>query len=165
MENQSTQMEVREMQVAIMAADGVDENSLFKMKQALENKGLHTKIISTTNQIISSSKGKEIKVDQSVFSSFSVDFDAVYVPGGEDSIFTLQTEPVIIQFINEVYKSSKPIAVDGEGEQLLYITAAGKELNNGTLEGVFVNRGSREFVKAIGQQELWLVEKNHRISA
>jgi len=164
MENQIKMEQVRGKQVAIVAADGVDESSLFKMKSALEEKGLQTKIISTQQGAINSSKGKQIKVDQNFVTTFPVDFDAVYVPGGEDSIFALQMEPGVIRFINDAYKSSKPIAVDGEGEELLYITAAGSELNNGKAEGIFVNRTSRDFVKAISQQDVWQGDK-HRISA
>jgi len=164
MESQLKTEQARERQVAIVAADGVDEGSLFKMKNALEEKGLQTQIISIQRGAISSSKGKEIKVDQSFINAFPIDFDAVYVPGGEDSIFALQMEPGVIRFINDAYKNSKPIAVDGEGEELLYITAAGTELNNGVTSGVFINRASREFVKAIAQQEVWQADK-HRISA
>ena len=157
--------QVRGMQVAIVVADGVDESSLFKMKSALEEKGLHTTIISTQLDVINTSKGKKIKVDQNFVSAFPIDFDAVYVPGGEDSIFALQMEPGVIRFINDAYKNSKPIAVDGEGEELLYITEVGSELNNGsTSSGVFINRASKEFVKAIAQHELWQADK-HRISA
>ncbi|MBC7487947.1 MAG: DJ-1/PfpI family protein [Cytophagaceae bacterium] len=164
MENQ-LRVENREKQVAIVAADGVDESSLFKMKSALEEKGLHTKIVSTQQGPICSSKGKKIEVDQIFLTAFSIDFDAVYVPGGEDSIFALQTEAGVIKFLNDAYKNSKPIAVDGEGEQLLYITAAGTELNKGTVEGIFINRASKEFVKAIGHQHFLSMEEQNRISA
>ena len=164
MENQ-LRAENRDKQVAIVAADGVDESSLFKMKSALEEKGLQTKIVSTQEGAICSSKGKQIEVDQIFLNAFPIDFDAVYVPGGEDSIFALQTEPGVIRFLNDAYKSSKPIAVDGEGEELLYITAAGMELNKGTVEGIFINRASKEFVKAIGQQHFLSMEKQSRISA
>jgi catalase len=163
MENQPKA--IKEKQVAIVAADGVDEGTLFKMKLALEEKGLQTKIISTQCGAISSSKGRQIKVDQSFSTAFPVDFDAVYVPGGEDSVFALQTEPGVIRFLNEAYRTSMPIAVDGEGEELLYITAAGLELNNGIVEGIFVNRASKEFVKAIDQHQLWQSERQSRISA
>lgn len=165
MENQLKVDSNREKQVAIVAADGVDESSLFKMKSALEEKGLQTKIVSTQQGAICSSKGKQIEVDQIFLNTFPIDFDAVYVPGGEDSIFALQTEPGVIRFLNDAYKNSKPIAVDGEGEELLYITAAGTELNKGTVEGIFINRASKEFVKAIGQQHFLSIDKQSRISA
>lgn len=148
-------------QVAIVAADGVDEGSLFRMKAALEDKGMQTTVISTQRGAICSSTGKEIKVDQSFLSSYPIDFDGIYVPGGEGSIFTLQTEPVVIRFINDAFKNCKPIAVDGEGEELLYITEVGAELNNGEATGVFINRTSRDFVKAI-TQNVW---QGARISA
>ncbi|MDB5257742.1 MAG: Catalase [Chitinophagaceae bacterium] len=165
MENQLKAEHNREKQVAIVAADGVDESSLFKMKSALEEKGLQTRIVSTQKGAICSSKGKQIEVDQIFLTAFPIDFDAVYVPGGEDSIFALQTEPGVIRFLNDAYNNSKPIAVDGEGEELLYITAAGTELNKGTVEGIFINRASKEFVKAIGQQHFLSMEKQSRISA
>jgi catalase len=130
----------------------------------LEEKGLQTTIISNQTDVINSSKGKKIKVDQNFITAFPIDFDAVYVPGGEDSIFALQMEPGVIRFINDAYKNSKPIAVDGEGEELLFVTAVGSELNNGVTAGVLINRASKEFVKAIAQSQLWQ-EGKHRISA
>jgi catalase len=148
MENQLKSAQIKK-QVAIVAADGVDDGSLFGMKSALEEKGLETKILSTQRGAINTSKGKEVKVDLSLVHSAPLDFDGIYVPGGEDSIFSLQTEPVVIRFINDAFRNSKPIAVDGEGEELLYITLVGSELNNGDTSGVFINKTWKEFMKAI----------------
>jgi catalase len=76
---------IKSRQVAILAADGVDENSLNAMKKALEAAGAQTKIIASHLGYIAAENGKQIIVDQSFLTSTSVLFDAVYVPDGAKS--------------------------------------------------------------------------------
>src|SRR5450756_1212108 len=78
---------------AILAADGVDENSLNAMKKALEAAGAQTKIIAAHLGFIAAENGKQIKVDQSFLTAASVLFDAVYVPDGAKSASLLTDEP------------------------------------------------------------------------
>lgn len=49
----------------------------------------------------------------------SVMFDAVYVPGGRESIDMLKQQGDGIHFVNEAFKHGKAIAATGEGVELL----------------------------------------------
>jgi catalase len=86
--------------IAILAANGVDENSLTEMKNALEAEGAKTKVVSLKLGTITGVKGKEIKVDQSFLNTASVLFDAVYIPSGEKSANALSADPDAIHFVN-----------------------------------------------------------------
>jgi catalase len=159
-------------QIAFLAADGVDESSLNKMKQALEAAGAQIKIIAPHLGFISTEKGTKIKVDQSFLTASSVVFDAVYVPGGEKSSIALQDEPDAIHFINEAYKHCKAIAADGAGTQAILVTGAGIKIHNegkagkeNVTIGVLLDRNPKEFIKAIAQHRFWQREKPGKVPA
>jgi catalase len=46
-------------------------------------------------------------------------FDALYVPGGKQSIDALKTHGDALHFINEIFKHCKPLAAMTEGVELL----------------------------------------------
>lgn len=147
-------------QIAILAADGVDELSLSAMKAALEKAGAITKVIAPHLGFINASKGKKVKVDQSFLTSTSVVFDAVYVPGGTKSSDALQAEPDAIHFINEAFRHCKAIAADGAGIDLIKASAAGPKINMKekalkNMQGILLDRKSKDFISAIAQHRFW----------
>jgi len=159
--------------IAILAANGVDENSLTSMKTALEAEGAKTKIVSTKLGIIKGTKGKEIKVEQSFLNTASVLFDAVYIPSGAKSVNTLIAEPDAIHFVNEAYKHCKAIAANGDGVNFLNQTFAGsrntdadkkdKNHNIKTDSGIIINQPAKDFIKAIAQHRFWEREKSRKV--
>ena len=163
---------IKTRQIAILAADGVDDISLTAMKQALEAAGAQTKIIAPHMGFIGTANGKQIKVDQSLLIAASVLFDAVYVPDGAKSITLLKNEPDAIHFINEAYKHCKAIAADGAGVDLLGITDAGVKIHTENkpdtehmAHGVLINRNANEFINAIAQHRFWQREKSGHVPA
>jgi len=89
------------------------------VKQALESAGAHPLIVSRMGGMIKSIDGKSIPVERTFLTTSSVLFDAVYLPGGSQSIATLKTQGDAVHFINEAFKHCKPIAASGEGVELL----------------------------------------------
>ncbi len=159
-------------QIAILAADGVDEAQLMAMKKALEAAGAQTKVVAPHLGFINAGKGKQIKADQSFLTSASVLFDAVYVPGGEKSVAMLQQTPEAIHFINEAYTHCKAIAADGDGAGFVKTTAAGikagtgeKEADKDNARGVLLNRKPAEFINAIAQHRFWERENTGKVPA
>ena len=61
----------------------------------------------------------------------SVLFDAVYVPGGKESIESLQEIPDALRFIDEAYKHGKAIAASSEGVELVKETKTGELVADG----------------------------------
>ncbi len=151
--------------IAILAADGVDENSVTIMRNALKAKGAVSKIIAPKGNSIKSSKGNSIGVDHSFLTSASVLFDAVYIPGGSKSIAELMNNSDAIHFVNEAYKHCKAIAANGEGIDFIKSTLVGKKLDlsnhPATKAGVIINsrddvlKTSNDFIKAIAQHRFW----------
>ncbi len=148
--------------IAILAANGVDENSLAAMKNALEAEGAKTKIVAPKLGSIKGAKGKEIKVDQSFLNTSSVLFDAVYIPAGVKSATALMAEPDAIHFVNEAYKHCKAIAVNGEGVNLLNKSYAGSKNKSA---GVSIDKSAKEFIKSIAQHRFWEREKERKVPA
>jgi catalase len=166
--------------IAILAADGVDLPSLSAMKNALTNAGAKVKIVASRLGSVAGSGGERIPVDMSFLTSASVLFDAVYVPGGPDSIQALKEEPDAIHFVNEAYKHCKAIAATGAGVELLRAASLGTD---GAVEryardphmaadlGVVLGRDhdlpdvAVEFLKAVAQHRCWAREKHALVAA
>ena len=163
---------IKTRQVAILAADGVDGDSLNAMKQALEAAGAKTKIVAPHLGFIADANGKQIKVDQSFLTSASVLFDAVYVADGAKSAALLQGEPDAVHFVNEAYKHCKAIAANGAGAKLIEISSVGAKLQSEDKTGetiveagVLIDSIPNEFIKAIAQHRFWEREKPGKVPA
>ncbi|MBW8332939.1 MAG: catalase [Prolixibacteraceae bacterium] len=163
---------IKTRQIAILAASGVDGDSLGAMKKALEDAGAQTKVIASHLGFIVSENGKQIKVDQSFLTAASVVFDAVYVPDGAKSAAALKDEADAIHFINEAYKHCKAIAASGAGVEFIDATdvrykpsGENKADKNPDTNGVLINRDVKEFINAIAQHRFWEREKTGKVPA
>ncbi|WP_334164717.1 catalase [Phenylobacterium sp.] len=158
--------------VAILAADGVDERDVAAMTAALEAAGAEAMLVSKFAGEITGASGKALKVDKMFIAAASVMFDAVYVPGGRDSIATLLKSGEARHFVNEAFRHCKPLAATGEGVELLRgASLSGVRLSD---EGLVADAGvvtagqvrdgrhaaadevSRAFVEAIGGGRCWM---------
>ena len=162
---------IKTRQIAILAADGVDEKSLETMKKALEDAGATAKVIAPHLGFITAAKGALVKVDESFLTAASVLFDAVYVPDGQQSTRSLQQESNAVDFINEAYKHCKAIGADGAGAEFVSTTdvftknnTAGKRNQNETSMGILMNQSAKDFINAVAQHRFWEREKLGKIS-
>ena len=105
--------------IAILAADGVDGKSLSTVKDALVAKGAVVHIIAPKLGEIISEEDQHIQVDESFLTAASVLYDAVYVPGGTNSVASLEAEANAVHFLNEAFKHCKAIAADDAAIQVL----------------------------------------------
>lgn len=161
---------IRTRKIAVLAADGFDDTALSGMKQALTAAGAQVKVVAARLGNLKSVKGKEIKIDFSFLTTSSVMFDAVYIPGGENSVTTLKSQANVLQFVSEAYKHCKTIAATGEGVELLQhasqgvakIVAANPNQDHTVAEdGVIFSRNAQvgkitaQFIKAVAQHRHW----------
>lgn len=164
---------IKTRQVAILAASGVDDNSLNAMKSALLAQGVMCKIIAPKLGEITGISGKKLKVDQSFLIATSVVFDAVYIPGGEASVAALTGEADALHFVEEAYKHCKPIAADAGAVEYLEYTYIGNKLAeegyDATADGVIIGTGktnrSKSFIEAMKQHRFWERENKGKIPA
>ena len=105
--------------VAILAADGVDGESLRRFQQALKEAEAQSDVIAKFKGELRSTTGDPVQVDKSYVTTGSVMYDAVFVASGQESVEALLTHGEAIHFINESFKHCKTIAAYGDGVRLL----------------------------------------------
>jgi len=168
---------IKSRKVAILAADGFNSDELMAVKQALAASGAHAKIVSKHGGKIKSADGQEIDVEMTFLTAASVMFDAIYVPGGKQSINTLKQEGDAINFIAEAFKHCKAIAASGEGINLfsgadlkgINISANGKVgADKGVVtcpSGGDLAQFSQAFVDAMMQHRHWMRTQKEMVPA
>jgi catalase len=161
---------IKSRQVAVLAANGVNIDSIIKMKAALEAEGAQCRIIAPKGGELSGKNGKSLKPDHTLLTTASVLFDALYLPAGMESAKTLIEDADAVHFINEAFKHCKPIAAEGEGIDLLKSTHAGNKIDTNAKEmnlqnGILLDRQASDFVNAIKQHRFWEREKLSKVPA
>ncbi len=165
---------IRTRKVAILAADGVDETSLATVKKALEVAGAVCDVIAPRLGFVAGKKATAIAAPKSFLTSTSVFYDAVYVPGGINSVATLEADPDAIHFLNEAFKHCKTIAADDEAIQVLRATYFGRKLPEDNTEETVQMEGiiigdiktlTDQFIQAIAQHRFWDREKARKVPA
>jgi catalase len=153
---------IKTRNIAVLAADGVDGKSIESYNVAIVAAGGMVKIISPHLGFITSMEGDKIKVDQSLLTTDSVLFDALYLPDGIESVETLMGEISVAQFINDSFRHCKAIAANGNGAKLLDLLLLKNKLksNNGTdndfsSHGLILDKSPEEFIKAIAMHRFW----------
>lgn len=166
---------IKTRHIAILAADGVNEQSLNFVKNALQTAGAVFDVIAPCQNYIISEHDEQIPVDKSFLTTASVFYDAVYVPGGTNSVAALEGCSDALHFLNEAFKHCKAIAADADAMQVLEATYFAKKIpsnmNEDTVlsEGIIVSDNvdtlSSLFIRAIAQHRFWEREKPRKIPA
>ncbi len=138
--------------IAVLAADGFRMADYKNIKDTLEAAGASLKIIAPMGGTITCDENMKHKVDASISTTESVLYDAIYIPGGTESIKALLKNVKYIKFLNEAFKHCKAIAVNNEGETLLNKTYAGKYSDD---KAIFINKSAKNFKEAIQQHRNW----------
>ena len=163
---------IRTRKVAILAADGVDGVAVMVMKKALESAGAMAKIVAPRSGDLKTAEGTDMKIDFSLSTTGSVLFDALYIPGGEESVRTLLRTPKAIMFAHETYLHCKAISATGAGVDVLQAAMAQLGRHNAmdkggdvpSDEGIVVARQAplkqiaSRFIKAIEPHRHWARE-------
>ena len=174
---ENTIKEARTRTVAILAESGFNFPEVTQVMEALKGAGVHSQIISKNLGMITSADGRQLEVNKNYVSSGSIMYDAVYVPGGRQSVDTLLNQGDSQHFVNEAFKHAKAIGASNEGIDLLASSQiqgavlAGPDtyaqlvqelgvitIRNAADMGNFGQEGyfSQEFIKAIAQHRHWI---------
>ncbi len=161
--------------IAILAADGVDGGSVNAMKEAIMAAGAVPEVIAPRQNYIIAEDDSQIPVAKSFMTAASVFYDAVYVPGGMQSVATLEACPEAIHFLNEAFKHCKPIAADRSAMQVIAATYFARKLpaefNESSVltEGIVIGEDpaklAKLFIKAISQHRFWEREAPRKVPA
>jgi protease I len=107
--------ELNGRRVAILAADGVERVELEKPRQALDDAGARTDLISiTSGEIVARDHDLEdagtFGVDRLVGAASPDEYDALLLPGGTVNPDKLRMEPAAVTFVRTFVESGKPVA-------------------------------------------------------
>ena len=164
--------------VAALVMVGFNDAELASVKAALEDLGAKLDVVSQYLSPVKGKSGREFEVDKHYVSSSSVLYDAVYIPGGQQSIDAMKQQGYVINFINEAFKHCKAIGATSEAVGLLAETGiADVKLADSTGKGVISDKGvvtlqaaptdefNLAFTDAIAKHRHWIREKNENLPA
>jgi catalase len=166
---------IRSRNIAILAADGVNGASLNSLKDMITKNEAQCDVIAPKLGVIISEENEEIEVNQSLLTAASVLYDAVYVPGGTNSVATLAGEPDAVHFLNEAFRHCKAIGADTDARQVLKETYFYKKIpaerdnvaasEQGVIIGDTANKTGKQFVNAIAMHRFWEREALRKVPA
>ena len=101
--------------IAILAADGVERVELERPRQALEDAGARTDVVSIASGEIQArdhdlEDAGTFAVDQLVEAVSVDDYEALLLPGGTVNPDKLRMEPAAVRFVRNFVQSGKPVA-------------------------------------------------------
>ncbi|MEP6889193.1 MAG: DJ-1/PfpI family protein, partial [Nitrospirota bacterium] len=144
---------IKSRKVAILAADGVTAADVKRMAASLKKEG-------ATAEVIAMRLGElngDVKVDKSFATADSIMYDAVYVPGGPESVTALLGEEKARRFVRQAYDHGKALAASGEGADLFQSVGVGEA------PGVVMEKrgsdGIKSFITALAQHRHWNRQK------
>lgn len=109
--------------VAILATDGVEQVELTEPRQALDDAGATTVVVSPKEGKIKGWQhghwGDEIPVDKALSDASADDFDALLLPGGVMNPDRLRMDKQAVQFVKAFFQAGKPVAAICHGPWLL----------------------------------------------
>jgi protease I len=102
--------------VAILAADGVEQIELERPREAVEQAGAETELLSLESGEIQAMNGDiepadKFSVDREVADARVEDYDALLLPGGTVNPDKLRMDEGAIGFLQEFFSTGKPVGV------------------------------------------------------
>lgn len=109
--------------VAILVADGFEQVEMTKPREALDEAGAQTKIVSLKSGKIQGmnhmDKGDKFDVDLTLDEARPEQFDALMIPGGLYNPDAMRTNERALNFARHFFREGKPVAVICHGPQVL----------------------------------------------
>jgi catalase len=141
----------RGRRVAVLVADGVEPDSLERIRGALAGAGAVVELLGPTAGDVVTPAGKQIPVDRALPTTASVLYDAVAVADLGSDPTTLTRNGKAVHFVAEAYKHAKPIALIGRAADLLGAAGLPVDAAHGRDGVIAVTEGSgtQELVAAV----------------
>jgi protease I len=110
--------------IAILAADGVEQVELEDPRKAVEDAGAETELLSLESGEIQGMNGEinqadTFAVDKVVGDASVDDYDGLIIPGGVANPDNLRADADAVSFVQEFFKSGKPVGVICHGPWVL----------------------------------------------
>jgi catalase len=142
--------------VVLLAANGVNGESLLAVHAALFAQGAVPRIAAPRIGPVQTADGVELQADVSLENEPGFLFDALVLPDGEAAVNALLREGHTYEFIRDQYRHCKSILVLGTGLQLLQAAGVGTAMASGEPDpGIVVSNdaaaGAAAFILAMGK--------------
>ncbi|WP_116788596.1 catalase [Flavobacterium psychrotrophum] len=160
--NPTVKPTIESRKVAIVCADGVDEQAVLDIKEALIKQGAKGCVIAPYNGVVKGDAGGELAVDFTFLTSSSVLFDAIYIPGGLD-LNELSQDSDVLDFLSDAYRHCKVIGAQAGGLDLLSGTGFASKIHNED-DGIIIDREvdnqafAAKFITAMANHRFWARE-------
>lgn len=111
--------------VAILVADGFEQSEFEKPRQALDEAGATTVVVSPVEDQVTAwdgdanDFGDSFDVDLALEQANADDFDALLLPGGVKNPDTLRALPHAVKFVRAFFDAGKPVGAICHGPWLL----------------------------------------------
>ena len=106
---------IKDVRVAAIAADGVEETELLEPVRALKAEGSHVEILAPKRGKIQCFRhlepGGSVEADKAVGEADPSDYDALLLPGGALSADFLRGDRNVLRFVQSLDKAKKPMAI------------------------------------------------------
>jgi protease I len=112
--------------IAILAANGFDENQMTEIQRALTAVKAKFKTVAPEQGVVNGWQkdhwGHYFSVDAPIGEALGSDFNFLVIPGGERAIAKLKTNLHARRIVNHFLEADKPIAAIGAGVALLALS-------------------------------------------
>ncbi|MDE2029169.1 MAG: DJ-1/PfpI family protein [Alphaproteobacteria bacterium] len=112
--------------IAILAANGFDENKMTEIQRALTAEKGKFKTVAPENGVVNGWQGEHwghyFPVDINIGEALGSDFDMLVIPGGERAVTKLKTNLHTRRIVNHFLEAGKPVAATGAGVALLALS-------------------------------------------
>lgn len=118
--------------IAILVANGFDQQDFTEVQKMLNGAGAKIKIISPDQGLVNGWEGQgwghHFPVDQTLSTALGADFDMLVIPGGTRSMEKLKTTAHTKRFFNSFMNAGKPVAVFGDVADLLVFSGQSSDV-------------------------------------
>lgn len=111
------------LKVAILAANGFDQQDFTETQKLLNAAGAGVKVVSPDQGLVNGWEGTgwghHFPVDQQLATALGADFDMLVVPGGQRSMDKLKTTAHTKRIVNSFMSAGKKVVMFGDAVSLL----------------------------------------------
>ena len=102
--------------IAILATDGVEQVELTRPRDAVEQEGAQTEIISLSDGEFQAMNNDiepadTFTADKTVKQASAADYDGLILPGGTVNADRLRMDPDVVGFVQEIFRAGTPVGV------------------------------------------------------
>jgi len=146
---------IKTRKIAVLVAEGVDAGEVAAVRKALEAKGAQVKVVAKHLGSVKGKDGKAVLVDKASITTASVEYDAVFIPGGAASVKVLEQDGEARHFVLEAYRHFKTVGATKEGVELLRAYGLDPKAAGVVTDSSAGAAFAKSFIAAIAKDRHW----------